>query len=50
MIEKLQRHVPFLAPRKMAWPERDKELDKLRKAGSICFVIQKSNGLDFNNK
>lgn len=34
--------LPWLTPRKMMWPEREKRLDSLYRAGSICFSIQKS--------
>ena len=34
--------LPWLTPRKMFWPEREKRLDCLYRAGSICFSIQKS--------
>lgn len=32
---------PFLAPRKMRWPIRERQLDEIHRAGSICFVVQK---------
>ena len=41
VIDEIHHRFPLLAPRKMKWPERDKKLDKLHRAGSICFVIQK---------
>lgn len=41
LIDKLHIRLPFLAPRKMKWTEQEKRLDKLHRAGSICFVIQK---------
>lgn len=34
---------PWLTPRKMMWPEREKRLDSLYRAGSICFSIQKKS-------
>lgn len=37
---------PWLTPRKMRWPSKDKELDRLFRAGSICFAIQKQVGPD----
>lgn len=33
--------MPWITPRKMMWPEKDKQLDRLYRAGSICFSIQK---------
>lgn len=41
LIDKLHTSVPQLAPRKMKWPEKEQQLDKLHATGSICFVIQK---------
>lgn len=32
---------PWLTPRKMRWRIKDKQLDQLFRAGSICFAIQK---------
>ncbi len=40
-VEALDRACPFLAPRKMRWPLKDKEIDLIHRAGSIAFVIQK---------
>jgi len=40
-IERLHNHVPFLAPRRMKWPHKQQRLDKIYRAGSICFVVQK---------
>ena len=36
----LNARLPFLTPRKMRWPERDKALDRLHRAASIGFVIK----------
>lgn len=33
--------LPWLTPRKMMWKEKDKQLDRLYRAGSICFIIEK---------
>lgn len=33
--------LPWLMPRKMQWPEKEKQLDRLYRAGSLCFSIQK---------
>lgn len=32
---------PFLAPRKMRWPSKDRQIDAVYRAGSIAFVVQK---------
>jgi len=32
---------PYLSSRKIKWSEREKRLDKLFRAGSVCFVVQK---------
>lgn len=40
----LNTRLPWLTPRKMKWPEIDRQLDRLYRAGSICFAIQKTNG------
>ena len=34
------RHFPWLAPRKMRWSDKEKQLDRLYRAGSVCFAIQ----------
>jgi len=41
MVDRVHTSLPFLAPRKNAWPERDKSLDRLFRGGGVCFVIQK---------
>lgn len=41
-VDLLNSKAPWLTPRKMRWPQKQKELDKLYRAGSLCFVIQKS--------
>ena len=40
----LNARLPFLTPRKMRWPERDKALDRLHRAASIGFVIKNKTG------
>jgi SAM-dependent methyltransferase len=35
--------LPWLTPRKMTWPAKDKQLDRIHRAGSICFSIEKVN-------
>ena len=34
-------HCPWLTPRKMRWPEKERQLDRLYRAGSVCFSIQR---------
>jgi len=41
LIDKLHTHVPYLAPRKMKWSEKEQRLDQLHRAGGICFVVKK---------
>ncbi len=41
ILHYLNLKFPWLTPRKMRWPMKDKELDRLFRAGSICFAIQK---------
>lgn len=33
--------LPWLTPRKMRWPRKDQDLDRLFRAGGICFAIRK---------
>ena len=41
-LDYLNRHMPWLAPRKWRLPERDRQLDRMYRAGSIGFSIQRS--------
>jgi SAM-dependent methyltransferase len=41
-LNTLNCKAPWLAPRKMRWPQKQKEMDKLYRAGSLCFVIRKT--------
>src|SRR5262249_51747308 len=42
-IDVLNRRAPFLAPRKaFGWTERERRVDELHRAGSICFFMRKS--------
>lgn len=41
MVDKMHSRLPFLAPRKMKWPDIEKNIDKLHRAASICFVAKK---------
>ena len=40
-VDWIASNVPWLSPRKMRWPEKDKQLDRLYRAGSLCFSVQK---------
>lgn len=40
----LDSWLPVLAPRKMMWPKRARDLDSLHRAASIGFVIRKQQG------
>jgi len=40
-ISKIHDRVPVLAPRRMRWPKKQKSLDRLYRAASVCFLIQK---------
>ncbi len=41
-VDWLATHLPWLTPRKMRWSEKAKQLDRLYRAGSLCFSIQKN--------
>jgi len=40
-VDALHRSFPILAPRRIKWGARDKVLDELYRAGSLCFCISK---------
>jgi SAM-dependent methyltransferase len=40
-LDKIHQGMPLLAPRKMNWTKQEKELDKLYRAGSVCFCVVK---------
>jgi SAM-dependent methyltransferase len=42
LVDALNRHLPWLAPRKLRWPLADRQLDRIYRAGSLCFAIQKN--------
>jgi SAM-dependent methyltransferase len=41
IISAVNDKLPWLTPRKMRWPQKAKELDKLYRAGSLCYVVRK---------
>ena len=41
VVDRIDRTFPWLAPRRRSWPLRERQLDVLYRAGSICFVMQK---------
>jgi SAM-dependent methyltransferase len=43
LVDQLDTSAPWLAPRRQAWSHRDKQLDALYRAGSICFVMKKAS-------
>ncbi len=43
LVDKVHRLFPFLAPRKMNWPQSEKQLDRLYRTGGIAFVIRKNS-------
>jgi SAM-dependent methyltransferase len=45
-LDLMNAHLPWLTPRKMRWHETEKQLDRLYRAGSICFAIEKSTIAD----
>ena len=40
-VDWIASHCPWLTPRKMRWPEKDRQMDRLYRAGSVCFSIQR---------
>jgi SAM-dependent methyltransferase len=42
MLNAVHESAPWLAPRRMKWPEKERSLDRLYRASSIGFVIEKS--------
>lgn len=42
-VDRVDAWAPWLAPRRQAWSQRDKQLDALHRAGSICFAMEKVN-------
>ena len=41
MVDEVRSLFPWLAPRKMKWSHKEKMLDELYRAGSVCFVVKK---------
>jgi SAM-dependent methyltransferase len=42
VIHALHTRAPFLAPRRLRWPLREKQLDELYRAASLCFLLQRA--------
>lgn len=42
IVDKIHISNPYLAPRRMQWSKKKKMLDEMYSAGSICFIVQKS--------
>ena len=43
IVDQVDALAPWLAPRRQAWSQRDKQLDALYRAGSICFAMEKAS-------
>jgi SAM-dependent methyltransferase len=41
LVDSVHVSFPWLAPRKLRWPEKQRQLDALHRSGSIGFVIRK---------
>lgn len=41
VLDTVNTWLPWLTPRKMMWSKKEKQLDRLYRAGSICFSIEK---------
>lgn len=44
VLDSIHRQVPMLAPRKRHWPQREKALDELFRAGSLAFAVERTGG------
>lgn len=42
IVDRLHVLAPWLAPRRMRWAKKDKELDALFRAGSLCFLVERT--------
>lgn len=40
-VDRLHRSLPLLAPRRLRWSDKEKQLDELYRAASICYVMKK---------
>jgi hypothetical protein len=40
-LDSANSSLPFLTPRKMRWPSKDRELDAIYRSGSIAFLVIK---------
>lgn len=40
-VDKINSAFPWLAPRRMKWSEKKKQIDSLYRAGSVCFAFQR---------
>jgi SAM-dependent methyltransferase len=41
LIDKANRYMPWLAPRRMKWSNKARSVDELFRAGSLCFLVKK---------
>lgn len=44
LLDTIHRRVPILAPRKRRWPQRERALDELFRAGSVVFAVERTDG------
>jgi len=42
LVHRVDRGLPLLAPRRMRWSAKDRAIDRLYRAASLCFVIEKA--------
>lgn len=40
-LDWINRKAPWMTPRKMQWPQADRRMDQLHRAGSLCFAVVK---------
>lgn len=45
LTDRVHDAAPWLAPRRMGWPARERELDRLHRSGSLCFLIAKEEAV-----
>jgi SAM-dependent methyltransferase len=42
VVDRIHKIAPWLAPRRMKWSEKEQELDRLYRAGSLCFHVERA--------
>ena len=43
MLHRIDAACPWLAPRRLRWSERERQINALHRAGSICFLVRKAS-------